>query len=106
MLQRLLAIAFLTFSPYFASAAPLIVDTGVDSNVPTILQGIVNVLLGWSGLAATGLFLLGSIIMVGSGGEEAFLSAGKKIMKAALIGFALILGSWLMLSTVIFFISL
>ncbi|MSR67626.1 hypothetical protein EXS65_02265 [Candidatus Peribacteria bacterium] len=106
MRTRLLSIAVLVLFPFFTEAAPLVVNTGVDSSVPTILQGIVNVLLSWSGLAATGLFLLGSILMVGSGGEEAFLSAGKKIMKAALIGFALILASWLLLSTVIYFISL
>ena len=59
----------------------------------------------WSGLIATALFLLGAFLMVGSGGDEAYLAAGKKIMKASLIGIAFILSAWMMLSTVVYFIS-
>lgn len=110
MFKRLSVIVILWVIPVALMAAcppvcQVTVNTGVDSDVPTVLQGIVNVLLGWSALVATGLLLLGSILMVGSGGEEAYLSAGKKIMKAALIGFAIILSSWLILSTVIYFIT-
>ena len=111
MLKRLPTVAVLWLLPVIAFAVCpggsdcVIVDTGVDSDVPTILQGFVNVLLQWSALTALGLFLLGAVIMVGSGGEEAYLSAGKKIMKAALIGFVIVLASWLTLSTVIWFIS-
>lgn len=81
------------------------IDTGVSTTVPGILGGIVNVLLLWSGLLTTALFLLGAILMVGSGGSEASLAAGKKIMKSSLIGLALILGSWLLLSTIVYFLA-
>lgn len=87
------------------SAEPLRVDTGVNSTIPTIVAGIVNVLLLWSGVVATALFLLGAIIMVGSGGSDTYLSAGKKIMKASIIGLAIILASWMILSTVVFLVS-
>lgn len=81
------------------------IDTDVHTTVPEILSGIVNVLLLWSGLLTTALFLLGAILMVGSGGSEASLAAGKKIMKSSLIGLALILGSWLLLSTIVYFLA-
>jgi drug/metabolite transporter (DMT)-like permease len=62
-------------------------------------------LLRWSVLVATALFLLGCILMVGSGGDDATLSNGKKIMKASLIGLAIVLASWLILSTAVYFIA-
>ncbi len=88
-----------------AHAEPLTISTGVTSTIPSIFGGIVNLLLLWSGVVATALFLLGAILMVGSGGNDATLSNGKKIMKASLIGLAIILGSWLILSTTIYFIA-
>jgi len=85
---------------------PLTIDTGIGGiTIPSIGAGIVNVLLLWSGVVATALFLLGAIIMVGSGGSDTYLSAGKKIMKASAIGLAIILSSWMILSTVVTFIS-
>ena len=102
-LKRALAVS-LWLLPAVA-CAQLDINTGVHSDVPTILQGFENVLLSWSGLIATAIFLLGAFLMVGSGGDEAYLSAGKKLMKAALIGLAIVLASWMILSTVISFIS-
>ncbi len=88
-----------------ANAAPVLIQTGVDSSIPSIFAGIVNTLLLWSGFMATALFLLGCILMVGSGGNDATLSNGKKIMQASLIGLAIILSSWLILSTAVTFIA-
>lgn len=88
-----------------AVAQVVVVSTGVSSSIPQIVQGIVNILLQWSSFVATALFLMGAILMVGSGGNDATLSAGKKIMKAALIGLAIVLSSWLILSTAVFFIA-
>jgi len=81
------------------------ISTNVHSDVGTIVQGIITVLLGWSGVVATALFLLGCLLMVGSAGSEKFSSSGKTIMKASLIGLAIILASWLILSTVVYLIS-
>lgn len=99
------ALAILLVTLPRTASAQVTIATGVSSTVPTVLNGIVNLLLLWSGLVATGLFLLGAFLMVGSGGNDAYLSAGKKIMKASLIGLALILSSWMILSTVVFFIA-
>lgn len=87
------------------SAAPLTIATGVTSTVPSIFNGIVNLLLIWSSLVATALFLMGCALMVGSGGNDATLSNGKKIMKASLIGLAIILSSWFIISTAVTFIA-
>lgn len=86
-------------------SSQVVIDTGVSTTIPQLISGIINVLLQWSGLVATGLFLLGATLMVASGGEDARLSAGKKIMKAAVIGLAFILASWLILSTVVSFVA-
>ncbi|MEQ1849886.1 MAG: hypothetical protein ABL890_04850 [Candidatus Peribacteraceae bacterium] len=86
-------------------SAQLRIDTGVYSTTETILTGIVDVLLLWSGVVTTAVFLIGALMMVASGGSDTYLSAGKKIMKAAAIGLAIILGSWMILSTVVFIIS-
>jgi hypothetical protein len=98
-----LAFVLLAISP--AAHAVITINTGVHSNIPKIIQGIVNVLLMWSGLVATALFLVGAIIMVASGGTDKWLSAGKNLMKSALIGYAFLLSSWVMISTMVYFIS-
>lgn len=92
----------------YTPGAPISINTGVSATVQQIFNGLVNVLLLWSTLVATALFLLGALIMVGSAGtDEGFLSVSnaKKLMKGALIGLAIIVGSWMILSTVLFFIS-
>lgn len=96
---------FFALVPSTVFARVVIVDTGVHTTLPRIVAGIVNVLLMWSSGVAGALFLLGCILMVGSGGSDQMLSAGKRIMKGSLIGLAIVLASWMILSTVVAFIS-
>lgn len=91
--------------PAPAHAAVVVIATGVQTSVPRVMNGIVDLLLLWSGVIASGLFLIGAVIMVASGGDDEYLSTGKRIMKAALIGFALVLSSWMILSTAVYFIA-
>lgn len=98
------AIVF-AFVPFVVFAAPISVDTGVSTTIPRIMDGILTILLQWSSMVATAIFLMGAILMVGSGGSDTYLSAGKKLMKASIIGYAIILSSWLILSTAVFFIA-
>lgn len=110
MNRILIAIISLFVSSRVSAAGPcpdgkVCIDTGVHSTVPSILQGFISIQIRGAVLLTLGLFLLGAVIMVGSGGEEAYLSAGKKIMKAAIIGLVIILSSWLILETVISFIA-
>lgn len=102
---RIAAGILLLFPAVPAYALQVIVDTGINTTIPQILQGVVNLLILWSGVITTTLFLIGSTLMVSSGGSDALLSNGKKIMKASLIGLAIILSSWLILSTVVYFIA-
>ena len=105
--QKLLpaVLSALLLLPTHAFAYIVQIDTGVHSTIPRVMAGFVNVLLKWSGIIATGLFLLGCVLMIGSGGDDQLLSAGKRIMKSTLIGFALVLASWMLLSTVVYFIA-
>jgi hypothetical protein len=92
----------------YSPGAPIVINTGVSTSVPQIFAGLINVLLMWSTLVATALLLVGAVMMVGSAGtdEGAFsVSNGKKIVKAAIIGLAIILGSWMILSTAVYFIA-
>lgn len=103
-LRSVLALGLLTV-PALACAATVQINTGVSTTIPQIMQGLVDLFLRWSMFIATAIFLMGAILMVGSGGNDAFLSAGKKLMKASLIGLAIVLASWLILSTVVAFIA-
>lgn len=92
------------FLPRLASAMIVQINTGIHTTIPGVMEGIVNILLEWSGFTATGLFLIGAILMAGSGGNDQYLSAGKRLMEAAIIGFVIVLSAWMVVSTVITFI--
>jgi len=105
MIFRFLLLAGLVFLPHSAQAGTVLIATGVDTTIPQIMQGLVNLFLRWSFFVATAIFLMGAVLMVASGGADAYLSAGKKLMKAALIGLVIVLSSWLILSTVVAFLA-
>ncbi len=99
--------ATLTLLAFADTANALDIKTGIDPTVSasSIVGGLVYIFLLWSSLVTTALFLLGCVLMVASGGNDALLSNGKKIMKASLIGYTIILSSWLILSTVVYFVG-
>ncbi len=74
-----------------------------QKSVPDIISGLVNVLFYMSAFVTLSVFLLGGFYMVASGGNEQVLGNGKKLMRFSLIGFAIILGSWMLLSTFVNF---
>ncbi len=84
---------------------PIKVGTGVTTSIPTILAGLLNTILLWSTTIATTLFLAGAFVLVASHGEETFITAGKKLMKSAVIGLIIVLCSWMILSTIFYFIA-
>ena len=82
------------------------IGTGVQPRtVPQIIAGIVDILHGLAIAVATTTFLIGGIYVVASGGRENVVQNGKSIMKASLIGIAIILGSWMILSTFLAFLQ-
>ncbi len=96
-----------------AGAAPIGVGDLLDFNtsgktVPEMIQGIIFTLKSWAHGIAIMLFLFGAFCMIASRGkDDGFfaLSKGKKTMEAAVIGLAIVYGSWLILSTVLFLIG-
>ncbi len=88
----------------YVPGAPILIHTGVITTIPQIINGLIGTFLLWSTIVAATLFLLGAFAYTASGGEETWSTNGKKMMKAALIGYAIVLGSWLIISTVFFFI--
>lgn len=86
------------------SGDPIKVDTGVRTTVDKLFGGIVNTLFVWAFAIATAIFLIGALFMVASGGEENVLTNAKRLMKGSLIGFAIVLGSWMILSTFLYFL--
>lgn len=82
------------------------VDTGVPRRtIPEIIAGLVNLGHGMAFFVMTTIFLIGGLYMAASGGQESTLAKGKSLMKAALIGMAIISGSWMILSTFVSFLA-
>ena len=105
-LRLVSAVILWSFNETAFAQRQITIATGVPNvTIDSIMLGIINVLLALSGLVATALFLLGALYMVGSAGSEQLSSAGKRIMKASLIGLAIILASWLILSTMVYLIA-
>ena len=96
-----------------AEAAPIAVGQLLNfgtsgKTIPQMIQGIIDTLKSWAHGLAIMLFLFGAFCMIASRGkDEGFfaLSKGKKTMEAAVIGLAIVYGSWLILSTVLFLIG-
>lgn len=86
------------------AANQVTISTGVTTTISGVLEGVVNTVLEVSGVIATGLFLVGAMLMIGSTGNDQYLTAGKRLMKASLIGLAIVLSSWMIESTLVFFI--
>lgn len=98
------ALIILTLFPAVA-AAQVVIDTTVHTSIPQILNGLVNVMLFWAAPIATVLFLIGAFWLTASGGNENAKDKGKKIMQGAAIGLAIILGSWMIISTVVYYLA-
>jgi len=79
---------------------------GVDNEctltdlVQTVV-GIINILLSWAWLVSMVFIVWGGWTMVNSGGNEETITAGKTIFSQAIIGFFLILISYLLINAVI-----
>ena len=90
--------------PFVCHADPVEVP-GVASDIEGILNGFVDVLYEWALPVATAAFLFGAFVMAASGGEEAGIGNGKKIMKGALIGLAITMGAYMIVSTAVSFLT-
>jgi len=87
------------------SAAGLVPCSGPDCNACSLLQLISNVInfivLDITMPLAGLLFLIGGIMMVAAGGSEEWFKKGKKVFLDTVIGVLIILGSWVIVNTLI-----
>ena len=96
--------------PAVALAQPQDSNFGLDqlSNVqlgrntlPNTIAIFINVILGFLGIVAFIIILLGGFKWMTSGGDEDKIGEAKKLMGAGVVGMAIVLASWAIASFVI-----
>ncbi|MEK7120161.1 MAG: pilin [Patescibacteria group bacterium] len=80
--------------------APLSVGAQEGCGVPPYFNYIFNFGLGASGILAITMIVLGAVQMMLNAANPSAQTAGKDKIKSALMGLALIFGSWLILYTI------
>lgn len=104
-LPRLLSIGLLAFAPFTAHAFSMSVNTGINTSFANILSGVTAILLAGAAPVMLAVFMIGALFMTAAAGDEGRIKKGKDIMIGSLIGLFVILGSYGILRTVLFFIS-
>lgn len=94
----LLLASILSFLPSISHAA-LSNPLGTTS-VQTVVARIINAILGVTGSIALLMFIYGGFLFLISGGGEN-VKKGKEVMKWAVIGLAVIIGAYMLVSTVV-----
>lgn len=78
---------------YTTTKFPIVI--GMPSLTPqAVLENVVQFLLGAGGFVCITVFMLGAFYMVFSRGKEDLLQKGKDLMIGAVVGLAVILGSY------------
>jgi hypothetical protein len=68
---------------------------GLGNNDPRTTAGnVISVLMGFLGIIAVVIILLGGFKWMTAGGDEAKVEEAKKLMTAGVIGLAIVLASW------------
>lgn len=108
----LVIILFLLSSFQFASAALVPCGPGLDDPVCdtcdffVLIDNIIKfVSLELAPVLAVLMFLVGGFIWVMSGGSETNIKKGRTIMTSAVVGFLIILTSWLFIHTIMKYIA-
>jgi Zn-dependent protease with chaperone function len=105
MISFVIAIALAVASPALAGSANNLLWGGTEGNVgatiglgnedPRIIAaGIINVILGFLGIIAVVIVLLGGFKWMTAGGNEDKVAEAKKLIVAGVIGLVIILASW------------
>lgn len=72
-----------------------------DTDVPTIIGNVIKAVLGIIGAVALFMFVYGGILLLSSGGRQDQIKKGKDVLIWAIIGIAVILTSYAVVSFVI-----
>lgn len=82
----------------------IIMTTGVRISFADLVTNV----LTFAAFSITGvvtvLFLIGATFMISSAGKPERVETGKKLMKGSLIGMAIVLSSYMILRTVLYFV--
>ncbi|HCX45063.1 TPA: hypothetical protein DGT35_00450 [Patescibacteria group bacterium] len=70
-----------------------------------LLDNIVKFMAGLAPFLATLLIIWGAFLIITAGGSPDRLSTGKKVIQAAVTGLAIVLGAWIIVSTVFLVIT-
>ena len=70
-----------------------------------LLDNIVKFMAGLAPFLAILLIIWGAFLIITAGGSPDRLSTGKKVIQAAVIGLAIVLGAWVIVSTVFLVIT-
>ncbi|MDP3043668.1 MAG: hypothetical protein Q8N21_04685 [bacterium] len=97
-----MAIALTVATPVLAQVDPWggtkdVVDTkiGLGSEDPRVIAGaVINVMLGFLGIIAVVIVLLGGFKWMTAAGSEDKVAEAKKLMAAGVIGLVIVLASW------------
>ncbi|MFA5023900.1 MAG: pilin [Patescibacteria group bacterium] len=111
--KYLLAFAIISFlvMPFFVMAQNNIfgmdevengLNNALNSGDPRVIIGrIINVVLGFLGVIAVGIILLGGFKWMTAGGNEDKVAEAKKLLGAGVIGLVIILAAWAIATYVI-----
>jgi hypothetical protein len=97
-------------APMVALADPADTNFGLDqlsdvqlgrNTLPNTIAIFINVILGFLGIVAFIIILLGGFKWMTSGGDEEKIGEAKKLMGAGVVGMAIVLASWAIASFVI-----
>lgn len=82
----------------------IIVDTGVRTSFLQVMGNMYTFMAASAAGVCTLLFLLGAAQLTVSKGDQTKVDNGKKLMVSALIGLAIILGSYGIIRTILYFL--
>ncbi|MBI4437800.1 hypothetical protein HY631_02510 [Candidatus Uhrbacteria bacterium] len=95
-----LAVTLLTLAPAFARAAELTNPLGT-TDVRVIIARIIQAILSITGAVALLMFIWGGFQWLISAGEPEKIKKGKETFTWAIIGLAVIIGAYMLVSTIV-----
>jgi hypothetical protein len=97
-------VALAVFLPQAALARTLHVGVGTQFSVEVVLTRIINYMAGAVVFAAAAMFAVGALYVTASRGDADTVKKGKNLIIGAIIGAAIVLGSFAILRTIFYYI--
>jgi hypothetical protein len=97
--------AFLSLPGLCAAQRTLQVGIGTEFDFLTLAGNLMNYLASTITIVSSVVFIIGAFMMVASRGKDDQVSTGKAMMTGSLIGMCVVLGSYGIYRTVLYFIQ-